>query len=106
MNELALSITGMPSISIPAGIPTHSLSTILSWAISLLFIIAIIMALGFMVWAGILWITSEGDKQKLTAARDSVKYTIVGLAIVMLSFLVINLIAYFFHVPLLGITPQ
>lgn len=102
--KLALTISGTP-IPLPSGVPTQNLSTILSWAIELLTIIGIIMALGFLIYAGVQWVTSEGDKQKLQTARDSVKYTVLGLIIIFVSFLFINIIAYFFHIPLLGKTP-
>lgn len=105
MKELSFQITGVPTITLPSGVPTQNLSTILSWAIELLTIIGIIMALGFLIYAGVQWVTSEGDKQKLQTARDSVKYTVLGLIIIFVSFLFINILAYFFQIPLLGTTP-
>ncbi len=64
--------------------------------VTLLFIIAVLIALGFLIWGGIKWITSGGDKSGVESARNHIVAAIVGLVIVFLAFFVINIVAGFF----------
>ncbi len=98
MKILALTIGGH-TINGVAGMPTGGTAETF-WTISDftgIFVLAgIIIALFFLVWGGISWITSGGDKQKINQARDKIFYAIIGLTIIFLSFFVINSIYYFF----------
>ncbi len=103
MEKLALSINGT-NITGGGGAPTGGntkLETILQVGISYLYIGAIVLALFFLIWGGISWITSEGDKQKLAQARQKIVFAIIGLVIAFLAFLIINIISNFFGVNLL-----
>jgi hypothetical protein len=98
---LALSIGGTP-IQAPPAIPQGGLPKaydIGSNFILLTFILVIILALFFLIWGGIRWVTSSGDKTKVQAARNTMIYAIIGLIIVFLSYFVINVITTFFNVP-------
>ncbi|MCL5970204.1 MAG: pilin [Patescibacteria group bacterium] len=62
----------------------------------LLFVIAVLIALGFLIWGGIKWITSGGDKSGVESARNHIVAAIVGLVIVFLAFFIVNIVAGFF----------
>ena len=65
---LSLNIPTYGQIQGPSGIPTGgygSLSNIIQFLVSIAFFGAIILSLFFIVWAGIKWIVSQGDKQKI-----------------------------------------
>lgn len=98
MKILALTIGGN-TIRGVAGMPTGGTAETF-WIISdftgILVLAGIIIALFFLVWGGISWITSGGDKQKINQARDKIFYAIIGLIIIFLSFFIINSIYYFF----------
>ncbi len=64
--------------------------------ITLAFILAIVVALIFLIWGGIKWIMSGGDKTALEEARNHVVAAIVGLVIVFLVFFILNLLVFFF----------
>lgn len=64
--------------------------------ITLAFVAAIVVALVFLIWGGIKWIMSGGDKTALEEARNHVVAAIVGLVIVFLVFFVLNLLVFFF----------
>lgn len=81
--------------------------------ITFAFILAIMIALAFLIWGGIKWVTSGGEKAGVEEARNHVIAAVVGLIIVFLSYFIINLIVFFFtgqslntiEIPQLKITP-
>ncbi len=64
--------------------------------VNLLFLVAGIIALFFLVIGGIKWVTSEGDSKNVEAARGQIIAAAMGLAITFLSYLIINLLLRFF----------
>lgn len=63
---------------------------------NILLVAAVLLSLFFLIYGGIKWITSGGDKGKVDAARGTVTAAIVGLIIAFLSFTIISMINYFF----------
>jgi hypothetical protein len=63
--------------------------------VSLLLIGAIIIALFFLVFAGVHWITSGGDKAKIESARSTLIAAVVGLVISLSAFMILNLVLNF-----------
>lgn len=106
MKELTLSVGGTP-ISTPQGISSlerTNLDTILPSIITVLIVIAVLFALFFLIYGGISFITSSGDKQKVAAARQRVIFAIVGLIVVLMAYFIVNFIyglfgLEFIHVP-------
>lgn len=60
--------------------------------IQAVFVIAIVVALGYLVYGAIRWIISQGDKTKVADARNHIIAAIIGLVIVFLSYFIINLV--------------
>lgn len=90
----------------PAGLPTGGLNTVAKVAgnvFTIMLIIAVILALIFLILGGIGWITSGGDKQKVASARSRITFAIVGLIVALLSFFIVSVIGYVFKVNLLVI---
>src|SRR6185369_5551090 len=101
--QLALNFGG-ETINAPDGIPAGglmNLQDIFSNAIIIFIIIGMFLLVIYIVWAGIQWITSGGDKAKLTAARGRLTWAIIGLVVIFSSFFIINAIGYLFKVNLL-----
>ncbi|MBI4096292.1 MAG: hypothetical protein HY425_01100 [Candidatus Levybacteria bacterium] len=111
--KIALSIpdgNGTPmqiDSGLPKGVPTGGIETaskaigvILDFAI----IAAIIFSLYLLVRGGINMTTSGGDKERFAKGRERLRYAIIGLIIVFLSFGLINLIGGFFGVNLLRLS--
>lgn len=95
MKQLALSVNGTP-ISAPGGIPTGGFGdkgiSVIQVALTLLFILADVMALAFIIYAGIQWAMSGGDKQKIQASRNRLIYSIIGLIVITISFSIVKFI--------------
>ena len=63
--------------------------------INALIVIAGIVAVFMIVWAGYKFVMSEGDSEKISSARKTLIYAIVGLIFIFLSFVFLNVIAEF-----------
>lgn len=104
MKLLSLSINGQTIPTIP-GIPSGGLDTtgknIVQVTLNLLVLVGIIMALVFILYSGIQWILSGGEKQKLEQARHRLTYSIVGLLVIVLSFFIVNTV-----LTLIGANPK
>ena len=93
MKEFALSFNGSP-IPAPTGIPTGGFGdtgiNVIQIALNMLFVLAYVMALAFIIYAGIQWIISGGDKQKIQAARNRLIYSLIGLIVITLSLFIVQ----------------
>lgn len=67
--------------------------------ITFIFVIAIILALGYLIYGGIRWILSQGDKGKVDAARQHIIAALIGLIVVFLSYFLLNIVLTFFGIP-------
>lgn len=110
MTEKLISLSiGGTSINAPGGIPTGGLDTSYAAGSSLLtlvFIIVALLALVYLIWGGIKWVMSGGDKAKVDAARKTIIYAIIGLVFIFMSFFIINFITTFFNVSPVSDLPQ
>lgn len=81
----------------PSGGGADALFSIISTGVNLLILAAVILCLLWLIWGGINWMMSEGDKQKINQAREKLVSALIGLAIVFMSYLIINgFYAFFF----------
>ncbi len=62
---------------------------IVNWAL----IFAGVAALFFVIYAGIKYIRSGGEEEKIKSARETLTYAIIGLVVILLSFAIINIIS-------------
>lgn len=81
-----------------------SLSGIIGAIISLFFIVAVVIALFYLLWGSIRWIFSGGDKAAVDTARGTITAAVIGLIVLFLSFLLINVLLAFFNVNIGAIT--
>jgi hypothetical protein len=90
-NELALcpQSTGDFNFSILCSLrPQNAFPTLLTFIL----ILAVVIALAYLIWGGIKWIMSGGDKGNVETARNTIVAAIIGLIIVFLSWFIINFI--------------
>lgn len=73
----------------PQGI---KLEQVPQFIITLLFVVGIVIAVAFLIYGGIKWILSGGDKTAVEAARNHIIAAIVGLIIVVAAFFIINIV--------------
>lgn len=69
-----------------------SLQNIPQFIITLLLVVGVLIALIFLIYGGIKWILSGGDKAGVEAARKHIVAAIIGLVIVVAAFFIINVV--------------
>jgi len=72
--------------------PNLCLTKIPQFIIQLIFIIGVVIAVAFLIYGGIKWILSGGDKSAVESARNHIVAAIVGLLIVAGAFFIIGII--------------
>ncbi len=80
-------------------IPDFPIGTLISNLVSMAIIIAGLLTLLYLVWGGIEWITSAGDKGGLESARNRITNALVGLTIVVASWAIMQIITNFLGFP-------
>ena len=85
------------------GTQGKSVGGVLSGFIFLFFTIAAIIAIIYLIYGGIKWIMSKGEKTEVEAARNHIIAAITGLIMVFLAFFLINFVIGLF-VPGFSIT--
>ncbi|OGH14502.1 MAG: hypothetical protein A3H50_00550 [Candidatus Levybacteria bacterium RIFCSPLOWO2_02_FULL_37_10] len=78
------------------GLTSGNFGKVVGGFVTLLFVIAVVVALIFLVWGGLRWIFSGGDKSAVESARNTIVAAIVGLVIVFLAYFILNLVLTFF----------
>lgn len=82
-------------ITPPAGVPSATTDTtsLISTIVRFIIIVGGIFALWQLLAGGLAFITSSGDKGKLTEAQNKIQMSLVGLVIMAASFLIIAIIS-------------
>ncbi|HLD02045.1 MAG TPA: hypothetical protein VJC10_04170 [Patescibacteria group bacterium] len=76
------------------------LSEIINLIVIVLLIAAVLISLFFLIFGGIKWILSGGDKGGVEAARNMIVAAIVGLIIAFLSYFILQIVLGFFGINL------
>ncbi len=85
-------------VSVPIAVPTGALPLNLDigklpqFIITLLFVVGVIIAIAFLIYGGIKWVMSGGDKAGVEAARNHIVAAIVGLVIIAAAFFIIQVV--------------
>ena len=83
---------------------TGSFGAIIYAIIVIMLIITVLLALFFLIWGGIKWILSGGDKAGVEGARNHIVAAIVGLIIAFLAFFILIIIGSIFKIEILKLT--
>ena len=92
---IALKIPEYGTINAPANIPHSSPDSITNLAtlgVSLAMVIGVILAGAYLVYGGIYWIQSKGDKTKLDKARRILLYSILGIIVMSVALVGVNVL--------------
>lgn len=76
------------NIIAPPGFATD-IGTVINFAIRAVMVLSILLVFGSLIWGGVSWITSGGDKTKTEGARNRIVAAIIGLLAVSASYAII-----------------
>ena len=93
-NAIDLNLTypifpGAPDINLEEN---QSLSSIVAWLYTLIVSISGLAAFVMIVWGGVQWMTSAGNPTKTSDAQDKIQKALLGLLLILASFLIIQVI--------------
>lgn len=94
MKYLSLSINGTP-IEAPAGVPTGDIDTgekIINLGFNLLFVVGVIITISLVIYSGIQWTLSGGDKEKIASARGRLTFAIIGFVVIITAFAIVKIV--------------
>lgn len=83
----------------PDAVKIVEIGPLIKSGITIALLVAAVLTFAFLIWGGLQWIMSGGDKAKYEEARNRITAALIGLAIVALAWLLIKLVAYFFGLP-------
>lgn len=95
------SVSDLVGGKIPTGGLTTTGGNALQVGLTIAIVFAIILALFTLVFSGIQWVQSGGDKQKVEAARHRITYTIIGLLVIFFAWFILNTLSQLFGFSLL-----
>jgi lysylphosphatidylglycerol synthetase-like protein (DUF2156 family) len=68
------------------------LSKVPGFIFTLLLLVGVVIAVAFLIYGGIKWVLSGGDKAAVDAARKHIVAAIIGLVIVVLAFVIVSFV--------------
>ena len=80
---------GAPDINLEEN---QSLSGIVAWFYTLIVSISGLAAFVMIVWGGVQWMTSAGNPTKTSDAKDRIQKALLGLLLILASFLILQVI--------------
>jgi len=79
------------------------LTTIISNALRIVFVVASLMVLVMLIWGAFQWIVSGGEKEAVGNARNRITNGLIGLAILALAFLIVTIVGQIVGIDILNI---
>jgi len=95
-DDVTINVTPPPQLKIT------NLGKLISSLISLFLIIAALSSFVFLLWGGIQWITSGGDKSALDAAKNRITAALLGLLITFAAYAIFLVVEQFLGIQILG----
>lgn len=94
---LATQAAAITDIAAPTGFFTD-VGVLINKALQFVLVIAALLVFLYLIWGGIEWITSGGDKGKTESARNKITAAVIGLIVVAASFAILQLALTFLGV--------
>lgn len=87
--DKGLSSTGQGTGSTTNIDVTSTVTAVVNWLLFFVGVIAVVM----LIWGGIRYATSAGDANKVTAAKNTVMYAIIGLIVAILAYAIVSYVS-------------
>lgn len=76
----------------------NDLGSFISNVFSAIILVAGMATFIYMIYGGVQWVTSGGEKDKVKEARDKITQAIIGMAVVASAWAIFKLVDYFFGI--------
>lgn len=93
LSSVAITALVFASPAYAAAADVTSIQTFIKSIIQIMVTLAGLIAAGFFVWGGVVYITSSGNPEQLDRAKKTILFSAVGLAIVLGAFVLTNIIS-------------
>ena len=93
VNDLFGGITPPPAMDLGGTDPAQGVGTFIGFGIRMFIVIAGLALLIYLLWGAFDWITSGGEKEKISKAQGKITNAVVGMIIIFVVFVVFNLLA-------------
>lgn len=67
---------------------TKTVESVVNWLLFAVGVVSVIM----LIWGGIKYSTSAGDSNKVTSAKNTIMYALIGLAVAVLAFAIVKFV--------------
>ncbi|MEA2057015.1 MAG: hypothetical protein U9O78_04930 [Patescibacteria group bacterium] len=78
-------------VAVPSQGYAANIGGLISGLLNLVMVIAAILVFLYLIWGGIEWITSGGDKSKTESARNKITSAVIGLVVLTASYALLQL---------------
>lgn len=85
---------GSGTIEKPTGF-ADNVGSLLNAVLSFVMVVAALLVLMYLIWGGIEWITSGGDKGKTESARNKITAAVIGLIVLAAAYAIFMLVIRF-----------
>lgn len=85
----------IPGLKVPSSGLDYWTQNVVPFVIGALLFLVFVLSLIMLIYGGIMWIISRGEKEALAKAKATVTYAIIGLVLGLASFIIVNTIGYF-----------
>lgn len=79
-----------------------NIGDLVSAGIGAAFVVSFLLVFVMLIWGGLQWILSGGDKENTQKARDRITHALVGLAIIAGAWALMKLIEFFFGISIVS----
>lgn len=73
--------------------PAAGVSNLFTVIIRLVITVAALLTLVYLLWGGLDWVTSGGEKEKVVKAQQKITYAVIGIIFIVLSFGIFGVVA-------------
>lgn len=93
VEEIFGNISPPPAMSFGGDNPALGLSNLISFGIRLFIIVAGMFLLLYLLWGAFDWITSGGEKEKITKAQNKITNALIGMVLIFAILAIFNVFA-------------
>ena len=90
------------TIPVGGGSPQVVVANIIRNGITLFILVSFIIALIWMILAGVKFVTAGGDEKQVSSAWSQIYWGLIGLVVVVGAFAIIRLVEHFFRVQIIS----